>query len=329
MAVELDKDGSGILQALKREPSIKHMIHRQLAGWESPRPHGTIHASELLKEREFCPREWAFLDLGVVRKPDEFVGTAMRITFDHGRDMEYRLRNDWLRPYMVGHWECEVCGHQYEKFGKAPKNYCTACGWFKWQYKEVRVLDPDSGVSGGIDGFVDVGEKKLRLLEIKSMDKDQHKTLLAPLAEHKMRTALYLYLVAKSVQSIAQRVNQSKATILYVSKSYGFKDESLAEVGIKDAPFSPFKEFIIERDDTLIKTPLARATALTHWRKLRESGTAVGLPCGICHNGLIKRAQQCTACSVCFSGSYPGTITWMENGEPRHPNKPITVGAPE
>ena len=318
---------SSLLQSMKKEVSIKHMIHRELAGWEEPRPHGTIHASELFKEREFCPREWAFLDMGVAKKKAEFLGTAMRITFDHGRDMETRLRNQWLRDYMVGYWECGVCGHTHEKFGKAPKVACSKCGWsHQWGYKEVRLLDPESGVSGGIDGFVDVGDKKLRLLEIKSMDKDQHKGLIAPLAEHKLRTSLYLTLAERSHLPESERINQQEATILYVSKSFGFKDESLSEAGIKDAPFSPFKEFAVTRDDSLAETPVAKAKALTYWRKNKESGVSSGgLPCGVCPNGLIKRAQQCTAVGACFSGSYPSTITWLENGKPRHPGKPIVV----
>lgn len=318
--------GMKILDSLKKQVSIKHMIHKSLAGWEEPRPHGKIHASELLKEgREFCPREWAFLDLGLVkqRKP-EFVGTAMRITFHHGQDMERRLRNQWLRDYMVGTWECGVCSFEHPTFGKAPNGKCPKCGWgHQWQYKEVRLLSPTSGVSGGVDCFVDTGEKKHRLLEIKSMAPDMHKVLKAPLAEHKMRTSLYLRLAAEAELPESERINTSEATILYVSKSYGFKDESLKEAGIADSPFSPFKEFVIQRDDSLTEDAVNKAKALTLWRKMQAAGTSPGLPCGVCANGLIKRAQQCSAIGYCFSGSFMSTITWMENGKPKHPGKPL------
>lgn len=306
---------------------IKHLIHKRLAGWEKARPHGTIHASELLKEKEFCPREWAFLDLGIVKKKDDYVGTAMRMTFDHGRDMEWRLRNDWLRDAMIGIWKCGICSHVHPTFGKAPKIVCPKCGWgHKWEYEETRLLDPVSGVSGGIDGFVDVGSTKAKLLEIKSMDKDEHKGLLAPKAEHKFRTALYLKLVSASPKIETDRINPHEASILYVSKSYGFKDESLKAAGIVDAPFSPFKEFLIGRDDALVRTPLNRATAVTLYRKMAGEGVGAGLPCGICVNGLTKRAQQCTAVGPCFSGSFPATITWLEEGVPKHPDKKHVVG---
>lgn len=315
---------SKTLQSLKKQVSIKHMIHRELAGWETARPHGTIHASELFKDKEFCPREWAFLDMGMAKKKDEFLGTAMRITFDHGRDMEGRLRNEWIRSFMVGYWECGVCGHVHPTFGKAPKIKCPKCGWgHQWMYREVRILDPKSGVSGGVDGFVDVGESKLRILEVKSMDKDIHKALKAPLAEHKVRTSLYLKLAELAHEDYTDRINTQESSILYVSKSYGLKDESLAVAGIKDSPFSPFKEYSIGRSDELHLTQLNKATALTIWRGLRTKGGSPGLPCGVCTNGLSKRAQQCSAISHCFSGNFPSTITWLDGGNPKHLGKSI------
>lgn len=316
----------GILQSLKRDYSIKNLIHSSLAGWEKPRPHGVIHASDLMKPKEFCPREWAFLDLGVIKKQGEFLGTAMRITFDHGRDMEYRLRNEWIRDYAVGYWKCGVCGHVHEKFGKEPKIPCPKCKWgHQWEYHEVRLMDKESGISGGIDLFVDVGAKKLKLVEIKSMDKDEHKTLAAPLAEHKFRTALYLKLADHSGLPESDRIDQQEAVILYVSKSFGFKDESLAAAGIKDSPFSPFKEFPIQRNDALVETAVAKATALTKWRTLGGVQGESGLPCGVCSSALSKRATQCGAVTACFSGKYASTITWMENGVPKHQGKPFVV----
>lgn len=313
-----------VLKSLKKPVSIKFMIHRELGGWQPPRPHGTIHASEVLKEG-FCPREWAFLDMGLAKKRDEFIGTAMAITFAHGRDMEYRLRNEWLRKSMVGLWECGVCLSEHPVWGKQPFGACSKCGYsHQWRYKETRLESKVSGVSGGIDGFVDVGEKKARILEIKSIDKDQFKSLQAPLADHKLRTSLYLRLAHEALLVEAERINTARATILYVSKSFGFKDDTLKEAGIADSPFSPFKEFVVERDDSLTDNPLRLAKVLTTWRNL-PSEERYNMPCGVCSSGLIKRAQQCSAVSPCWSGNYPGKITWLESGSPKHPGKPVVI----
>jgi len=306
-----------LLKSLKKDISIKNMVHRSVAGFEKARSHAVVHASDLLKT-EFCPREWWLLDQTKVEKRDEFIGTALRITFSHGRDMEFRFRNEWLRDSIVGMWKCGVCGNDYGKLSKAPTVNCSKCGWgHQWEYDEVRFTSKISGISGGVDGLVDVGETKLRLLELKSMDKDMFKELKAPLAEHKFRTALYLKLASES--EYAGRINTNVAHVLYVSKSFGFKDESLSEAGIKDAAFSPFKEYTVDRDDNLVAPQVARSTVL---HKIRVN-PKLGAPCGICKSGLEKRAQQCATIKDCFSGKFQSTITWLEDGAVRHPGKKL------
>lgn len=312
-----------IIQSLKKDVSIKDMIHKRLAGWEKPRPHDTLHASDLMKDLEFCPREQAFLSMGLAKKRDQFIGTSLRVTFDHGRDMERRLRNDWLRDVMVGTWQCSVCGHKHATFGKVPKIKCPSCGYERWEYTEPRFTSLVSGISGGIDGVVDVGDMKHRILEIKSIDKDEFKKLAAPLAEHKFRTTLYLRLAAESGEDVAERINTKTAHILYVSKSFGFKDDTLKDKGISDSPFSPFKEFVVARDDNLVATPVNKAYAYTYWRNNQASP---GLPCGVCVNGLTQRAQKCSAVSACFSGKYQSRYTWLEGGIIRHQGKELVGG---
>jgi len=308
------------LVALKKQPSIKLMLHSRLAAYEEARDPSIIHASDLMKEKEYCPREWALYDLTKTKPQGQFIGTALRATFAHGRDMEARLRNDWLGDVIVGRWDCSVCHHLHPAFGKKPKVDCQFCKHYRWEYYETRFHCKTSGISGGIDAIVDVGQMKHRILEIKSIDKDQFKELVAPLAEHRFRTSLYLRLAEESELDSSNSVNVQEAHILYVSKSFGFKDTSMAEAGIKDAPFSPFKEFIVSRDDSLVATSVNKATALTVAR------TAGGVPCGVCVNALTKRAQSCDAKKHCWSGQFPHTITWLENGKPKHEGKYLPIG---
>ena len=74
-----------IAQALKKNPSIKLMLHERVSKWEPPRDHSTVHASDLMKELEFCPREFALLDLTGGKPKDKFVSTAQALTFEIGR----------------------------------------------------------------------------------------------------------------------------------------------------------------------------------------------------------------------------------------------------
>jgi len=308
-----------IFKALKRQVSVKNMVHQRLAGYEPARPHFPLRASDLMSELEFCPREHIFMDLGMVKKKDQFIGTAQVMTFAHGRDMEHRMRNEWLRDVAVGNWTCGVCSKDFKGFGKAPLVACQSCGWNRWVYKEPRFDSPLSKISGGFDMLVDVGAAKLRILEVKSIDKDAFSKLLAPMAEHKFRTSLYLTLAHESVSDESKRVDTSEASILYVSKAFGVSDPSLKAAGIKDSPFSPMKEFVVKRDEALVATPVNKAKVLA---KAREDKSA-GMPCQICPNGLTKRAQNCPAVGYCFSGSYPSNLTWLENGVPKHPGKTI------
>lgn len=312
-----------IIKHLKKEAvSIKQTLHKRLAGWEEPRAHFPLRASDLLKkDSEFCPREHALLDMKVAVKKGSFVGTSLRMTFDHGKDTEERIRNKYLRDMAVGTWTCGVCDFPLPQFGKAPRCKCPTCGWENWRYDEPAFSSASTGIHGHIDILLDVGSTKLRLVELKTMAPDEFKTLVAPLAEHKARTSLYLSLASESSWEPSKRVNTEEATILYVSKAFGIKDDSLRAAGIKDAAFSPFKEFTIKRDDTLITTPLAKARVLKIWR----DNPKVGLPCGVCVNGLSKRAQGCSVVSACWSGSYPSVLTWPVAGEARHPGKKVVV----
>lgn len=309
-----------IIKAIKQDKqvSVKNLIHSRLAGYEAPRSNERLHASDLMKDKEFCPREHAFLRMGVAKKKAEFISTALRLTFDLGRFYESQIREVYLRDIAVGYWACGICGHTHSTFGKEPKIKCPQCGWgHKWEYQEPRLTSAISGISGGIDILIDVGEPKLRLVEIKSMDKDEFRKLEAPLAEHKWRTTLYLRLAEEDSGPISGRINCKVGHIIYVSKSFGFKDTQLKADGIKDAAFSPFKEFEIVRDDSMSLITHEKAKALKVW----ADDNSKGLPCGICPNGLSKRAQGCTAVTPCWSGSYPATISWYENGVIRHPGK--------
>jgi hypothetical protein len=261
------------------------------------------------------------MDMGVASKKGSFVGTSLRMTFNHGSFMERQIRDVYLRDIVVGQWECGICKHVHPTFGKAPTVKCPSCGWgHKWEYKEPRFEDNYTGVSGGIDMLLDIGQPKLLIIEIKTMTPDDFKTLVAPLAEHRLRTSLYLKLAETSQWEASSRVNTKESKIIYVTKSFGFKDETLKPAGIKDAAFSPFKEFTILRTDENLAVPLARARTLKLWR----DDKSIGMPCGVCSNGLTKRAQGCPAVGPCWSGKYQSTLTWIENGAKRHPGKVVT-----
>lgn len=307
--------------ASKKKPAykIKQLLHSRIAGMDPPRSLKIIHASSLTYEaKPWCPRAVALM-LDTNKKPkDEFLGTSLRVTFDHGNDMQRRLNEEYLTDVVVGDWKCRSCGTK-KSFCKKPKSKCGKNGiTCNWGYEEVRVKSDNCGASGGIDALINVGETKLRLTEVKTMDKDIFRDLKAALAEHRMRTNLYMRLVDESSQPWAKRINTEEATVLYMVKAFGFKDTDCKKWGIKDAPFSPFKEFTVKRDDSQTDHLISMSKVLYQYL---EGGA---MPCGICINQFTKTAQQCPVMKECFSGSYPPKATWVNaEGKPEHKGKKV------
>lgn len=280
--------------------SVKYWLHKHLAKAQPARSKRNVHASELMrKDSEFCPRQYALFDLTHKKLPDEFLSTSEAVTFHLGHVLADSIIN-WLADegLAVGDWKCESCG-RIHKFCKRPVK-CT-CLHKSFKYVEVRFCSEHSGVSGGIDLLVDFGASKLELIELKTIDKEEFKKIVMPLAEHKWRTNLYLRLVEESSHPERHRINTKKGRVLYVSKGgYGCMDTQPKEWGLKDGAFSPFKEFIVERDDaeTEKKSDIAKMV-----KTFRETGL---VPLGVCPTSFCKQAKWCPVSQECFSGKWEG-----------------------
>lgn len=289
---------------------IKDLLHAKVGGSEPARGQVTIHASDLTKETNqwgvgYCPREVRLRELipDAKKRPPQFLPVATYVTFNEGRDKQKRLNEDWLVDIMYGDWHCLACGEKHE-FCKRPES-SGGDHLHVWQYEEPRIVDWVSKSTGGIDAVVDVGLDKLHLIECKIMKSDDFKTLLAPLSEHRVRTRLYLRQVAGSRQKFAKKIETDYAHILYIMRGHGIKQE--------DGRISPFKEFIVERDDTEVQHFIGMAHALTLSRQDDKL-----FPAGVCKTQMDSRAVKCPFSKECFSTKYTGNLTWYKQGVPVH-----------
>ena len=286
------------------ERSIKYLLHSHLNGPEKARPLSRMHASELTKPEGLCPRMYALADVTKIKPKDGWLTTSQEVTFHMGRVLQDSVVN-WFADMgrAVCHWKCVACGHLQE-FTKRPLK-CATCGVSKFQPIEVRFESAVNGASCGVDMLLSLGENKLRPVELKTMDKDEFRLLMAPLAEHKWRTNLYLRIISESAHSWSNLVNTDKATIFYISKGgYGCADPQLKAWGIKEQ-YSPFKEFDIGRDDAQTDELAKRAKVVKDFRDGK-----VGMPCGLCPTALAKRAISCSLKGACFSGDHPPVYDW-------------------
>jgi len=266
---------------------VKSLINRSVGGYEKARGRDTIHASDLTKDVEYCPREVRLTETLKFKLPDQYIPTNLRITFDEGNDKQARLNNDYLRDNMWGDWVSH-CGQEFP-WGPYPGNIPQHAN-AAWTYEEARFTHP-SGASGGQDGYIHGLGEKLRMIEVKIMATSLFKPLKAPKAEHELRTQLYLRLVAESGDPRAKDVNTDEASIIYMLRGHGIKDEN--------GEISPFKEFIVERNDARVQYLFDKAQEVTDSRK---AGTIPSTK--ICDSTLCPRAKECPVRAQCFSGDY-------------------------
>lgn len=289
------------------EDTLQYHLHKALSSKQKARPTKRVHASEMWKEDmygvsgEFCPREYALLDILKRRRPDEYIKTCMQLVFhfgNHVADIVIHALAD--KGKAIGNWQCAHCETIY-KFQKRPKN-CGECEHTRFDYLECRFTSIESDISCGVDLLVPTKQGKHRIVELKSIKDEEFKKLEGPKQEHKRRTNLYMRIVADSKGSRAKRIITNRATLIYVSKGgYGCKDDKIHKRGIKDGPFSPFKEYTIKRDDKMTDVKWEHATVLKEWRAGKRP-----MMKGLCPTRVCPRAGKCCVVEECFSGEWPG-----------------------
>jgi hypothetical protein len=284
--------------------SLRYWLHRHLGGPQPARSLQRVHASALTKPEGMCPRYYALMDVTKSKPKPEWLSTSENITFTLGRWMQDQIV-EWFADMdkAICHWKCVSCGNTHE-FTLRPL-HCKTCGEKNFKPIEVRFESAVTGASCGVDMLVSMGEPKLRPVEIKTIRPEDFKGLVAPLAEHKLRTNLYLRIIEESGN---KNVATDRATVLYVTKGgYGCADDTLKGVGINDR-FSPFKEFTVKRNDADTERVSSRAQVVKQFREGK-----VGMPHGICPTAMSKRAFSCSMKDVCFSGSQPPVYDWKES----------------
>ena len=299
-----------VLKALCDKPKvmIRDLLHKRMTRTDTGRTVEVTHASDLTSETyEYCPREVALRLLCKRPAKTRVIGTSLQATFHMGWALQAAVADEWLRDIVVGDWGCQSCGGS-RTMCQAPRGHCGRSGvTCRWHYKEVRLVDKDLGLTCGIDLLVDVGALLLRLVEVKTMIKDQWKKLAAPLSEHRLRTQLYLWLVSRS--SLAKQVDTSMASVLYIAKSYG---------GNTDGQMTPFKEYFVQNKvGPHLEELLNRAAVAQRYRVMGA------IPCGICTTAMNGRAKSCSVISQCFGGKYPGQTTWLREGSSVCPGREV------
>lgn len=271
--------------------SIIGVLKMHLGGSQPGRSMKVVHASDVTRT-EFCPRRWAFFDLFEKDPPQDFVGTAMDVTYQMGLETERMLIEEWAGTSVVGNWKCRHCGDQRSMVPQ-PNGRCSPLHPRKhdWAHVQMVIEAPEYGIQGAPDALFDIGAPQLVVTEIKTMNPVEFDGLLVPLPEHRLRTNLYMKLIDHSHHPWKGAINLQEARVLYVSRGYGKMNAEWNEI-------LPFKEFVVKRNDADLAEFLKRAAALKAFR-------TIGLmPHGICTTALDKTAKKCSVVHPCFGGDY-------------------------
>ena len=285
-------------EAAKQSAAPKHgiidILKKNMGGYEAARSTEVVHASDITKD-SFCPRQYALWDVLGKSKEGGYVSTALRATFDIGNATAKVFIENWAGQHAIGDWKCQRCNKvvfMQSKPGLGCINNGAQVLGCMWTFMEPRFQSVEFDVNGGIDVFMDMGSQKWVAVELKIIRLEDFDAIVAPLPEHRIRTSLYLKLIADSNSIYKDKINLHEARVLYVSRGYGKKNEAYGEV-------LPFKEFVVNRDDEIIAKPLAKAKQVKVWRAEKK------MPAGICNTALDKYAKNCNVCKGCFSGEYP------------------------
>lgn len=280
---------------LKSEFCLITELHKTMGRYDKDRPYHRLHASDVTKDNPvFCPRERALL-IETKSKPNEkYISTETRTYFDIGEAYHDIIREDWGRPVSYGDWLCLSCDHVHLSMHHPVA--CNKCKSFSIKYQEQRVLSADTGISCGIDWQVKKGSLPIAIaVEIKSINPAEFKKLHAPLAEHRIRTQLYLQSIATATDKKAvSHLRKDMALILYVTKGAPDDGEYVGGAGFVEKR-TPFKQFTVTRDDEAISEYLYRGRQFSEYR---DTGT---LPERICPNPISTRAKKCSQCQNCWS----------------------------
>lgn len=283
------------------EPNtLRFQLHKALKSRRAGRDLSRLHASDMTKEPGFCPRQRLIMQIIGMKPPDEWTSASQQMVYDLGNAVEEIIIKRAIGAGLaVGDWQCFYCKTSHSM--RTCPDRCTSCGKPDgMRYNQRRFYSQKSGISCGIDLLVRGLGPKYRIVEVKTMQKDDFRKLVMPLAEHRLRTNLYMRIVDEAGDKDASLIDTKTASVIYVDKGgFGIKDPEVETWKIGDKGFSPFKEFTVYRNDndTDIMSKLG-----ARYLEAKQTQTICG---GVCSHQSESRAMKCNVGERCWNGTFP------------------------
>lgn len=165
------------------------------------------------------------------------------LTYAIGNMIHYWVQNsgDVFGNKRTGWWRCTACNN-IRYFGTPDKKSCQYCG----ALSEATIYHEHGGIvhdpfifSFHIDMFLRIRDGLYRVVEIKSIEGEAFKKLVAPLWNHEYQVNLYM-MAMRFNNSLPIKVDTDVGYVLYVSKKHLVS-------------LFPYKMFIVKRNNEIIK----------------------------------------------------------------------------
>ena len=237
-----------------------------------------------------CPRRHLLAHINKLERVNS-VNASMRLVWALGRAAEHHVRSQFIeamqRRSILGMWVCK-CGFLKNEGLYKKGLSCPRCTGGAGIYKEAPFFDHTARITGSPDMlYVRLDTNKIRVVECKSIKKEEFEKLKSPKADHVMQAMAYNELL--KINNLPQ---DDTVTIIYICKDYQFT--------------SPYKEYAVKRTkdhDTQITDMWRRANLIAKGIREKAEGSNPELPSRLstCRDDSSITAKGCDCVGICFS----------------------------
>lgn len=271
---------------------VEDIVRNTLNAPVIKRGYKKAHSSDLTKAT-YCPRMVALWREAGCPEEHEKVNATLAMTFRMGNLTAQLFCEDLGGESVWGNWVCRHCDDQHDQCYK-PKP-CSCHPDATWKYEEIVFVHEESSASGSIDCFMDLRTGKLTLIELKIIGPEDFQKLLMPMWEHRIRTQMYLEIIANSNHPAKDLIHLDTAKVFYMCRTHGKKVATR-----KLARVTPFKEYDVKPDPAAVQKYLDKARQLKIWEDTGE------YPEPLCSSADCDQAKECPYLEKCIElGGFP------------------------
>lgn len=283
-------------KTIKNYTEDGYVVSQVMAGDRSPEKvrggSGYVHASSLIA---CCPRRHALMSL--LGSGYKVPRSADRLVWAIGRAVEAHIRNQFIEQVdgagVIGEWSCQCRKSKTDGFRPSVKLKCETCGKPQTHYGELALFDHEYRIVGSVDLlYARPDNHRVRVNEIKSINKKEFDLLTCPKGDHVWQALIYRRLLQRNGVDV-----DDKVAVIYGCKDYSFKGPPYLEFSVKPSP----------EHETGLDKMWKRAAEIRDFTLAKANKTKAVLPPRIqlCPHANTVTAKSCDQCNACFASNTP------------------------